>query len=777
MTSAPLLPYPADSAAVTCERPSVVTPLDDPARRARLAFAGAIAAGLSATPRTLDSRWLYDAAGSALFERITTVPEYYLTRVEDTLLARHAAALRRLIGPQTLIELGCGNAEKTRHLLRAWCAAGSTHYLGVDVSAAALDTAVDGLRRACPSAQVSTLLGAWDHCWSAIADVGPACVLLLGSSLGNLDESATDALFANLAEALAPGSHFLLGVDLAKDAARLQHAYDDAAGVTASFTRNLFARMNRELGTRLPLAAIEHVARWNERAGQIEIDARFTRAADIHLPELARSFHIAAGETIRTEISRKFEIDALAGVAASHELRLRERFVDPQWGYALLLFQRAAANGSDPRRADVERMLRCTRARTHALVAALDDEQLKRSPSALLGPIAWDLGHIANFAERWVAAANRRRRAESPADRFFDPIQQPRAARARLALPNRDRLLTALAHSDTAMRRLLHHGALNPSDPLLARGYLFAMLAQHEAQHAETMLQSVQRLECAYEPLDRDSPPIAQRRVQHDALRVPGGTFLMGTDDTAVAYDNERPAHRIDLPAYRIDPHPISNAQYLAFVRDDGYDRPALWTPAGWAWRQTLTHAHPAQWMQTPEGDWDEIAFGRRLPLAPDRPVMHVSWYEADAYARWAGRRLPTEAEWEKAAAWDPERDTGRVFPWGDTPPSPALAQLGGYNCGPAALGAHPAGRSWIGCEQMIGSVWEWTASDFAPYPGFVAFPYPEYSAVHFGRGYKVLRGGSWATQPIAIRNTFRNWDLPDRRHLFAGFRCADDDE
>jgi iron(II)-dependent oxidoreductase len=156
--------------------------------------------------------------------------------------------------------------------------------------------------------------------------------------------------------------------------------------------------------------------------------------------------------------------------------------------------------------------------------------------------------------------------------------------------------------------------------------------------------------------------------------------------------------------------------------------------------------------------------------------VQHVCWYEADAYARWAGKRLPTEAEWEKAAAWDPETGTSRRYPWGDAAPTAAQANLGQRHLQPAPVGAYPAGASPLGCHQMLGDVWEWTSSDFSAHPGFRSFPYREYSEVFFGSGHKVLRGGSWATDPTAVRTSFRNWDLPIRRQIFAGLRCARDD-
>jgi iron(II)-dependent oxidoreductase len=275
--------------------------------------------------------------------------------------------------------------------------------------------------------------------------------------------------------------------------------------------------------------------------------------------------------------------------------------------------------------------------------------------------------------------------------------------------------------------------------------------------------------------------PAAARLVVDEGRMayVPEGTFVMGTDDRLLAYDNERPAHEVVVPAFRIDVTPVTNRAYLAFMDDGGYRRRELWGEDGWTWLQLAAVAHPAQWVKQADGSshgsWHERAFGRLEPLFLDQPVVHVCWWEARAYARWAGKRLPTESEWEKAAAWDLERLVPRRHPWGDGPITPERANLDQRCFAPAAAGAFPQGASYYGCHQMLGCVWEWTESDFEPYPGFEAFPYPEYSAIHFGRGYKVLRGGSWATQPIVARNTFRNWDLPQRRQIFAGFRCAAD--
>jgi gamma-glutamyl hercynylcysteine S-oxide synthase len=210
-------------------------------------------------------------------------------------------------------------------------------------------------------------------------------------------------------------------------------------------------------------------------------------------------------------------------------------------------------------------------------------------------------------------------------------------------------------------------------------------------------------------------------------------------------------------------------------VESGGYQCEEFWRPEGWAWIRDRDITAPKHWYQREPHSWWTQRFGFDEPLSLDAPVVHVSFYEADAYARWAGKRLPTEAEWEKAASWDPEMGTKRLYPWGDEPPTPRTTNLDQTAFGPAGTGAYPAGASAHGVLGMIGDVWEWTASDFAPYPGFQSFPYTEYSEIFFGPDYMVLRGGSWATRPYAIRNTFRNWDYPIRRQVFCGIRCARD--
>jgi iron(II)-dependent oxidoreductase len=289
------------------------------------------------------------------------------------------------------------------------------------------------------------------------------------------------------------------------------------------------------------------------------------------------------------------------------------------------------------------------------------------------------------------------------------------------------------------------------------------MLATHQLRAGEPVLRA-------------DPPP----RPQLDTatlpaeVLIPAGPFTMGTSVEPWALDNERPAHEVHVPAFWLDTVPVTNAAYQRFIAAGGYDDERWWTTEGWAHRVRARLRAPLFWIR--DGDqWLRSRFGIVEPVPPDQPVQHVSWYEADAYARWAGKRLPTEAEWEKAARHDPATGRSRRYPWGDEDPVAEHANLGGRHLEPAPVGAYPAGRSSYGAQQLIGDVWEWTASDFTGYPGFVAWPYREYSQVFFGPAYKVLRGGSWAVDPVACRGTFRNWDFPIRRQIFAGFRCARD--
>jgi iron(II)-dependent oxidoreductase len=417
------------------------------------------------------------------------------------------------------------------------------------------------------------------------------------------------------------------------------------------------------------------------------------------------------------------------------------------------------------------------RRRSLDLLDPLGDDDLRRQHSPLMSPLVWDLAHVGNYEEQWlVRAAAGGSPVDASLDDVYDAFRHPRPNRPALPLlgPTEARRYAATVRSrvlDALERADLDGGG---SRPLLAGGFVYGMVAQHEHQHDETMLATLQLMDGdGYRPIAPAPPPPSATALADDVV-VPAGPFVMGTDAEPWAYDNERPGHVVDLPAFRIDTAPVTNRRYAEFVADGGYDARRWWSDEGWSWRAKEELRHPQFWRAEGGGTWSRLRFGWREDLPLDEPVQHVCWYEADAFARWAGRRLPTEAEWEKAASWGPD-GRKRRWPWGDGDPGGSRANLGQRHFGPAEVGTYPAGASAWGCHQMAGDVWEWTSSDFEPYPGFATFPYREYSEVFFGSGYKVLRGGSWATDPCAVRTTFRNWDFPMRRQIFAGFRCAGD--
>ena len=369
------------------------------------------------------------------------------------------------------------------------------------------------------------------------------------------------------------------------------------------------------------------------------------------------------------------------------------------------------------------------RERTLALVEGLNDDDLDRVHSRLMSPLAWDLGHIAAFEDLWLCrAAGGLELLRPDLARVYDADETPRAERGSLAYMHASEVRDYMA--------AVRERSLTILDGFDGDGALVELVLRHEQQHNETMLQTL-RLAGV---VQRRAPSPVVASPGPDMVRVEAGAFTMGSGPDGFAYDNEHPRHVVDLPAFEIDRLPVTVADWIEFMDAEGAEEPLHWNGTA------------------PES---------RLP------VMHVSWDEAAAYARFRGKRLPTEAEWEKAASWDPATGASYRYPWGEAAPSPALANLDQTAFGPAPAGAYPDGASPCGALGMVGDQWEWTGSEFAPYPGFRAHPYREYSEVFFGRGYRVLRGGSWATRPRVVDNRFRNWDLPQRRQVFAGFRCA----
>ncbi len=420
--------------------------------------------------------------------------------------------------------------------------------------------------------------------------------------------------------------------------------------------------------------------------------------------------------------------------------------------------------------------LTAARARTAALTD-LDDVELTTQHSALMSPLSWDLAHIGQQEDLWLLRSGNaaaQGMLETKIESLYDAFEHPRATRVSLPLltPSearrfigevRDRVFDSLA-------------ALTTDDPDAV--FTFRMVEQHEQQHVETMLATHQLrrgrpLLGAGAPLPAGRPMPSGSRSE-DAVLVPTGPFTCGVDAAAepAALDNEQPAHDVDLPAFRIARVPVTNAEWRAFIAAGGYEESRWWSARGWEHRVDAGLVAPRFWSK----DGSRYRYGQVEEIPDDEPVQHVSYFEAEAYAAWAGARLPTEQEWEKACVWDPQAERRRRWPWGESEWTPSLANLataGAEALRPAPVGAYATGASAYGVEQMIGDVWEWTSSTFEPWPGFSPMLYDTYSAPFFGGDYRVLRGGSWAVGGAAIRPSFRNWDLPYRRQIFCGLRLA----
>ena len=420
-----------------------------------------------------------------------------------------------------------------------------------------------------------------------------------------------------------------------------------------------------------------------------------------------------------------------------------------------------------PSREEIVAALGDARARSLAVLDPIPTGDQARQVSELMSPLCWDLAHIGHYEELRLVRRLADAAPTDPAyDDIYDAFKHPR--RERVTLPILDPAGARRFVASVRERALdvLAETSLDSDDPLLAGGFVYGMVVQHEHQHDETMLATIQLMDDFAHPDANGATALraASRGTSPAALDVlvPGGTYAVGTTTEPWAYDNERPEHVVTLAPFRIDTTPVTNGAYLAFVEAGGYDDPRLWDDDGWAWRQEAELTAPQFWRREGGGSWSRRRFGRDEDLPLDEPVQHVCWYEADAFCRFAGGRLPTEAEWEVAAA-------------GASLEHANLWRAHDHRWAPSDVTASMQPASKWGALQMLGDVWEWTASDFFGYPGFIAFPYREYSEVFFGREYKVLRGGSWATHPAAMRTSFRNWDYPIRRQIFSGFRCARD--
>ncbi|HLM56616.1 MAG TPA: SUMF1/EgtB/PvdO family nonheme iron enzyme [Pyrinomonadaceae bacterium] len=419
------------------------------------------------------------------------------------------------------------------------------------------------------------------------------------------------------------------------------------------------------------------------------------------------------------------------------------------------------------------RELTGARADTLNLFDLAREDDLHESPGFGFRPVVWHLAHIGAFESYWLL--QKVLQLPPPEDRYeriFDPIRTPREESK--DLPRRSEMEDYLRRVREGSLGCLDCYDFDAPDPLLADGYVLRLVLEHERQHQETLAYLFQLLDPSKKtrpPLNGRAPAPAEDKPGGMA-EVPAGDFLMGDAGHGFAYDNERPAREVSVPAFKIARQLTTNEEYAAFVEEGGYGRREFWSEEGWGRREQEGWSHPLHWRREGSRWRERLMFGEE-ELRPDHPVTGVSWFEAEAYARFADRRLPTEAEWEKAASWD--GSVKRRYAWGDAEPSRTLCNFGFRFWGTTPVGSFPAGASHYGCHDMTGNVWEWTSTPFDAFPGFEPFPYPEYSQEWFDGDHRVLKGGSWATGASVLRATFRNFFRRHFRIAFSGIRLAAD--
>jgi iron(II)-dependent oxidoreductase len=423
-------------------------------------------------------------------------------------------------------------------------------------------------------------------------------------------------------------------------------------------------------------------------------------------------------------------------------------------------------------RVEIRQIMERARAGTDTVLAPISDDELTAQISPLAPPLVWSLAHIAHFEEQWVLRSVGGAPPDVDAHRdVYEAFRRERTNGTRPPALGAEAVRAYLNDVRERALALLDHLDLDSPDALVRRGYAFGLVVQNELVTQEAMLETLQLRSGRSYPVPSAAIP-DRAPAGPDEIQVPGGAFTFGAEHEPWAYDNELNPHEVELRPFVIDRAPVTNAQFAEFVDGHAYRSTKHWSAAGLEWRDREGARAPLYWEGGPDG-WERVRFGVREPLPSTEPVQHVSYHEAEAFAHWAGKRLPTEVEWERAAAWHDHEGKFR-YPWGQAWMG-FEASLDRRRFSPAPVGSYSGGVSPVGCVQMAGDVWEWTSSGFHPYPGFVAFPGPECSEVNFGDDVRVLRGGSWATDGLVARASLRRWEHPSRREIFAGFRCARD--
>ncbi|HXW03207.1 MAG TPA: ergothioneine biosynthesis protein EgtB [Nitrosarchaeum sp.] len=415
-----------------------------------------------------------------------------------------------------------------------------------------------------------------------------------------------------------------------------------------------------------------------------------------------------------------------------------------------------------------------TRNRTLELVKTLEKDDFIVQTAFFTSPVKWHVGHVSWIYEAIMSKINNKYEFYSKEfseylNSYYQQFGVPhdKGKRGIISRPTTEQIFQYFNTISQRVNHLIESDSLNDNEVKLIITGL-----HHECQHQELLVYDLQHLLAEqYRPIKKNEMP-KSKNVEQKSVQIKGGIYMMGYNGNEYCYDIELPEHKVYLENYSIDVFPVTNEQYLKFIEDGGYDTYKHWLSDGWEKVKENDWKSPMYWEKI-DGQWRVRDFLGAQKLNPKEPVCHVSYYEADAYCKWAGKRLPTEAEWEKAACWNEEKQQKTIFPWGNEIPTEQNANLlESYHWGVTEIGSYPNGISSSGCHQMIGDVWEWTASEFTGYPGFKS-GFDEYNDKWF-TNQKVLRGGSFGTPKMSIRGSYRNFFRLDERWLFSGFRCVE---
>ena len=416
-----------------------------------------------------------------------------------------------------------------------------------------------------------------------------------------------------------------------------------------------------------------------------------------------------------------------------------------------------------------------TRNRTLELVKNLEKDDFVVQTAAYMSPPKWHIGHVSWIYEAIISKIDKNYQFHSKElseylNSYYQQFGAPhdKGLRGIISRPTINEIFQYFNTINQKVEKFIQTHELNEQEKkLIVTGF------HHECQHQELLVYDLQHLLAEqYLPVRKNKISI-QENKEKEFVKIKGGIFEMGYNGNRFSYDIELPEHKTYLEDYKIGIFPVTNREYLEFMNDGGYETYKHWLSDGWEKVKSNDWKSPMYWEKI-DDEWYVRDFLGIRKINPNEPVCHVSYYEADAYCKWAGKRLPTEAEWEKAACWDEEKQQKTVFPWGDENPTEEKCNLlESYHWGCAEVGAYPKGSSKSGCQQMIGDVWEWTSSEFVGYPGFKS-GFDEYNDKWF-TNQKVLRGGSFGTPKMSIRGSYRNFFRLDERWLFSGFRCVED--